>query len=153
MRTGGSAEQVAGGHTGEGDVPDPVADQAQPPLDEEEADCGRQQAHDCARRERKPHELELKHGCATGRARRRAAGQAAVEDDPAADEDEALDEALDRAELVRDVEDRDGELTVEAGEQLRQGLLRLDVDARRRLVEDEQRRPRRGAFAMNARCC
>jgi hypothetical protein len=40
-----------------------------------------------------------------------------VEHDRAADEDEALDEALDRAELVGDVEDRDAEVGVEAIEE------------------------------------
>src|SRR6187200_3395062 len=39
----------------------------------------------------------------------RELGGRAVEDDPATDEDHALDEALDRPELVRDVEDRDAE--------------------------------------------
>ena len=69
----------------------------------------------------------------------------AVEDDAAADEHEPLDEALDRAELVRDVEDRDAELAMQAVEQGGERLLRLGVDARRRLVEDEQRRLARRA--------
>ena len=71
------------------------------------------------------------------------AGQArgrTVEDDSAAHEDEPLDELLDGSELVRHVEDRDRELAVQPVEQRRQRLLRLDVDARRRLVEHEQRR-------------
>src|SRR5688572_30906268 len=49
----------------------------------------------------------------------------AVEDDRAADEHESLDVALDRAELVRDVEDRRSELSVQACEQRRERLLRL----------------------------
>src|SRR5436190_17667373 len=49
-----------------------------------------------------------------GERRRRA-----VEDDPLAHEHEPLDDVLDRAELVRDVEDRDGELAVQPLEQLR----------------------------------
>src|SRR5688500_17796064 len=61
-----------------------------------------------------------------------------IEDDAAADEDEALDEALDRAELVRDVEDRHSELALEPVEERGKGFLCLDVHARRRLVEDEQ---------------
>src|SRR4051794_20774207 len=73
-----------------------------------------------------------------GQARRRP-----VEDDRLAHEHEPLDEVLDRAELVRDVEDRHTELVVEAVEQRRERLLRLDVDAGRRLVEHEQARLRR----------
>src|SRR5919198_976557 len=68
--------------------------------------------------------------------------RATVEDDPLAHEYESLHEPLDRAELVRDVEDRDPELAVEALEQRAERLLRRDVDAGRRLVEREQRRPR-----------
>ena len=64
----------------------------------------------------------------------------AVEGDRAADEQEPLDVALDGAELVRDVEDRRAELLVETREQRRKRLLRLNVDAGGRLVEDEQRR-------------
>jgi hypothetical protein len=64
----------------------------------------------------------------------------AVEDDRSPDEDEALDVMLDRSELVGDVHDRRSELTVEPGEELRERLLRLGVDAGRRLVEDEQGR-------------
>src|SRR6188508_476493 len=51
----------------------------------------------------------------------------AVEDDAAADEHEPLDEALDRSELVRHVEDRDRELAVQAVEQVCQRFLGLDV--------------------------
>ena len=58
----------------------------------------------------------------------------------AADEHEPLDEALDRAELVGDVEDGDAQLAVESVEELAERLLRLGVDAGRRLVEHEQRR-------------
>ena len=65
-------EQVADRDAGEGDVADPVADQAQPALHEEEADGRREQSDDDARAEREPHELEVKHGRATGRARHRA---------------------------------------------------------------------------------
>ena len=70
----------------------------------------------------------------------RQGGRLAVEDDPLADEDEALDHVLDRAELVRDVQDRHAELAVQPPEQLRQRLLRRDVDAGRRLVERKQLR-------------
>ena len=64
----------------------------------------------------------------------------AVEDDRPADEDESLDVVLDRAELVRHVDDRHAELRVQRGEKLGERLLGLGVDARRRLVEHEQRR-------------
>src|SRR5262245_60390243 len=64
----------------------------------------------------------------------------AVEDDRATDEDDALDMVLHRPELVRDVDDRHAELAVEGGEQFAKRLLRLGVDAGRRLVEHEQRR-------------
>src|SRR5919199_498291 len=63
-----------------------------------------------------------------------------VEDDPAADEHEPLDVGLDRAELVRDVEDGDVELAPQLVEQDGDRLLRVDVDADRRLVEHEQLR-------------
>src|SRR5881409_3388045 len=69
-----------------------------------------------------------------------------VEDDALAHEDEALNEVLDSSELVRDVEDRDAELAVQAVEQCCERLLRLDVDARCRLVEHEQLRPGRECF-------
>jgi hypothetical protein len=62
-----------------------------------------------------------------------------VEHDSPAHEQQPLDVALDRAELVGDVEDRDAQLAVEAVEKLRECLLGLDVDARRGLVEDEYR--------------
>src|SRR5207342_522194 len=64
----------------------------------------------------------------------------AVEDDRLAHEHEPLDDVLDRAELVRDEEDRDAQLAVQACEQVGQRLLRLDVDSGRRLVEGEQLR-------------
>ncbi len=67
----------------------------------------------------------------------------AVEDDRAADEDDALHVLLDRAELVRDVHDRDPELAVEVREELRERFLRLGVDTCRRLVEHEERGLRR----------
>src|SRR5918992_3412243 len=63
-----------------------------------------------------------------------------VEEHAPADEDEALDEALDRPELVGDVEDRHRELAVEPVEQRGQRLLRLRVDAGGGLVEHEERR-------------
>ena len=47
---------------------------------------------------------------------------------------------LDSAELVRDVHDRDSELSVERRQQLGERLLGLGVHARGRLVEHEQRR-------------
>ena len=64
----------------------------------------------------------------------------AVEEDSAADEHEPLDEALDGAELMGDVEDGHAQLLVEPREQVRERLLRAGVDTSRRLVEDEQRR-------------
>ena len=48
-----------------------------------------------------------------------------------------LDISLDGAELVRDVEDRRPSSSC-SGRQGRERLLRLDVDTRRRLVEDQQ---------------
>ena len=66
-----------------------------------------------------------------------------VEDDPLAHQHEPFDEALDGAELVRDVEDRHAELVVQPMQQLAERVLRLDVDAGRRLVEHEQPRMRR----------
>src|SRR6188508_1918391 len=63
----------------------------------------------------------------------------AVEDDVATNEDDPLDVVLDRAELVRDVDDRDSELPVQIREELRERLLRPRVHARGRLVEDEER--------------
>src|SRR5215475_6234686 len=53
--------------------------------------------------------------------------RAAVEDDRPAHQDEAVDERLDGAELVRDEQDRDAEVAVQLTEQLRQRLLRVDV--------------------------
>ena len=64
----------------------------------------------------------------------------AVEDDAAAHEEQAFDEALDRPELVRDVQDRHVQVTVQPVEQDGERLLRFGVDARRRLVEHEQGR-------------
>jgi hypothetical protein len=65
-------------------------------------------------------------------------GRRAVEDDRAADEYHSLDEALDRPELVRDVEDRDAEGLVQLPEEGAERLLGVDVDAGCRLVEDEE---------------
>ena len=62
----------------------------------------------------------------------------AVEDDAAADEHEPVDEPLDRAELVREEEDRHAELAVQLAEQPGERLLRVDVHAGGRLVQDEQ---------------
>src|SRR5690349_21070262 len=61
----------------------------------------------------------------------------AVEDDATADENETLDEAFDCPELVGDVDDGHAELAAELVEQRGERLLRLGVDAGRRLVEDE----------------
>ena len=47
---------------------------------------------------------------------------------------------LDRAELVRDVEDRHPELVAQPDEQSRDRLLGLDVDSRGRLVQRQQLR-------------
>ena len=66
----------------------------------------------------------------------------AVEHDSAANQHEPLDDVLDRAELVRDVEDRDAELGAKLLEQGSERLLGLGVHAGRRLVEREQRRLR-----------
>ena len=77
----------------------------------------------------------------------------AVEDDLSADEHEPLDEPLHGAELVRDVDDGGAELPMELGEERRERFLGVDVDAGRRLVEDEQLRLPAKAFAMKARCC
>src|SRR5919204_3804350 len=52
-----------------------------------------------------------------------------VEDDLLAHEHDPLDEVLDGAELVRDVQDRHAELAVQPLEQRSERLLRLDVDA------------------------
>src|SRR4029079_17322735 len=65
-------------------------------------------------------------------------GGRAVEDDAAADEDDALDESLHGAEFVRDVEDGDAESLVQLAEERAEGLLRVDVDTGGRLVEDEE---------------
>ena len=65
-----------------------------------------------------------------------------VEHDPPADEDNAFHEALDGPELMRNVEDRHAEITVETVEQSCKCLLGLYVDPRRRLVQDEQLRLR-----------
>ena len=62
-----------------------------------------------------------------------------VEDDAAAHEDEALHDLLDGAELVRHVEGRHLPVVAEAVEEAGKRLLRLSVDARGRLVQDEQR--------------
>src|SRR5512132_2507397 len=70
----------------------------------------------------------------------RQIGRRAVEDDRAANEQQALDVALNRPELVRDVDDRRAELLVQSREELRELLLRLHVDPGGRLVEDQQRR-------------
>src|SRR4029079_2005916 len=69
----------------------------------------------------------------------RQIGRRSVEDDRAANEQQALDMAFDGAELVRHVHDRRPELLVQLRKKLRELLLRLHVDAGRRLVEDEQR--------------
>src|SRR5207248_6019343 len=65
-----------------------------------------------------------------------------VEDDAAADEHEPADDVLDRAELVRDVQDRHAELVVQPRQQAGKGLLCLDVHAGGRLVERKQLRAR-----------
>jgi hypothetical protein len=63
----------------------------------------------------------------------------AVEDDRPPHEHESLDVMLDGSELVGDVDDRDSELAVQVGEEIGQRLLRLGVDTRRRLVENQER--------------
>ena len=70
-----------------------------------------------------------------------------------ADEHEPIDVTLDGSELVRDVEDGHRELAVEPVEESGERLLRLRVDTRGRLVEDEQDGSAASALAMNARCC
>src|SRR4029079_6002199 len=64
----------------------------------------------------------------------------AVVDDPAADEDDALDEARDPTELLRDVEDGDAERRMQFAEERAESLLRVDVHPGGRLVEDEELR-------------
>ena len=49
---GRDAQEVARRDVCESDLPDPFADQAHPALDEDEADRGREQTDDRARRER-----------------------------------------------------------------------------------------------------
>src|SRR4051794_26302570 len=51
-----------------------------------------------------------------------------VVDDPTANEDDPVDDVLDGAELVRDVEDRDAELRPERLEEVPERLLRGGVD-------------------------
>src|SRR3954454_3045050 len=67
-------------------------------------------------------------------------GGGAVEDDAAADEDDALDESPHGAELVGDVEDRDTESLVQLAEERAESLLRVDVDTGGGLVENEELR-------------
>ncbi len=55
------AEQVPGGDSRERDVPETVAHQRLSPLDEEEADRGREDADDRSDGEGEAHELELEH--------------------------------------------------------------------------------------------
>src|SRR3990170_5064117 len=62
-----------------------------------------------------------------------------VEDDAAADEQQPLHDVLDGSELVGDVEDGGAELAVQRRQESRERLLGVHVDARRRLVEDEER--------------
>ena len=131
-------EQVAERDAGEGDMADAVPDQAHPALHEEEAHRRREHAHDGPGREGEAHEIGFKDGHErvvplAGQGRRWA-----VEDDSAAHQHEPLDELLHGAELVRDEEDRRVELVVQLGEQRRQRLLGVDVDAGRRLVEHQQ---------------
>ena len=59
---------------------------------------------------------------------------------------------LDRAELVRDVENRHAEVGMEP-QKLAERLLALRIDPGRRLVEREQPGTPASAFAINARCC
>src|SRR4249919_1113228 len=70
----------------------------------------------------------------------REGSRRAVEDDPAPHEDESLDDVLDRAELVGDVEGRDAPVASELVEELGEGFLRGGVHARGRLVQHEERR-------------
>jgi hypothetical protein len=65
-QNGRQPEQVPGRDPGEGEVADPVADQAHPPLHEEEADGRGEDAVVRARRERVAHELRVKDGSARG---------------------------------------------------------------------------------------
>ena len=62
----------------------------------------------------------------------RKLGGRAVEDDAAADQDHALDEPLDGAELVRDVENRDAESLVQLAEKGAEGLLRVEASGHER---------------------
>ena len=75
----------------------------------------------------------------------------AIEDDAAADQDEAFDEALDGAELMRDIEDGDRELAVQRGQA---GRPTRPGPRRRRLSVGSSSTSSDGsaasAFAMNA---
>ena len=109
-------------------------------LDEEEADRGREHADDRAGREREPHEVGVKDGHGKGRASwpGRAAGGPSKTMPPRTSTSRSTN-VLDRAELVRDEEDRHVPSSrVQLGEQRRERLLRVDVDAGGRLVEHEQ---------------
>jgi hypothetical protein len=102
-------------------------------------------------RERQPHELEVKHASATGRATRPGARTGGRRRRSAAHEHEPLDDVLDRAELVRDVDDRDAELAVRLLEQHGEGL---PATRRRRRSVARRARAATGcaarAFAMEA---
>src|ERR671922_1449491 len=67
---------------------------------------------------------------------RKVGGRPVVED-PATDEHEPLDEGFDRAELVRDVDDRRAELLVQLAEEGGERLLRVGVDPGGGLVQHE----------------
>ena len=90
----------------------------------------------------------------TGRARRREPARRAVVDDPAADEHDPVDDVLDGAELVRDVEDRDAELCAAAPRGARPSD---SCDAASTPVVGSSRASSVGseasALAISARCC
>ena len=84
----------------------------------------------------------------------RQVGGHAVEGNAAPDQQQTLGDVLDRAELVRDVEDRHMQLAVEAREQGGERILGVGIDAGE---VGSSRISSRGwatiALAMKARCC
>src|SRR5215211_9534831 len=87
-----------------------------------------------ARRMKSASKMDMR-GVVPGAGERRGC---AVEDDRAADEHEPLDEALDGAELVRHEQDRHAKVAVQVLEQLREGLLSVDVHSRCGFVQHDQ---------------
>ena len=84
---------------------------------------------------------------------RRAARRRAVEDDPLAHEHDPLDDVLDGAELVRDVEDRDAELVAELLEQAASASCASTSTPVVGSSSTSSVGCAASALAMNARCC